>query len=627
MRAVMASFMTRFWQRPLIVGGLAVVLSTAYAGWTLDQGWIPHDEGQLGHTAERILQGELPHRDFVEPYTGGLGYLNALAFRLGGVRSEVLRWEMLPFFAAFAACVFLIANRVLSPAMAAAVTLLCTCLTLPIYPAGMPSWYNLFLATYGTAALLRHLDTWCRKWLLLAGVCGGLSILVKVTGLYFIAAALLWLVYCEQLQCDTSGRRSKMFSFSASLALAAFGGLGFFFVRRENPLMDVVHFVLPFLGLAAFVIRNEWLRGRGSFTSRFVRLATCLTPFCCGIAIPLLIFAVPYILTQSVGDLVQGMFVLPAQRLTGARMAFPELQWLLMAIPLACLFGVGLFNRRFMTNNIALVFCLLLIGLLAVSHTTSGYVAIFQAIRNLLPFLAMIALVMLFRFRDDWLNDAGRQEVLLLSAVAFFVSLVQFPYSGGFYFFYAAPLGVLLAAYIVRFQPNAPRPLHFAGLCFVTLFLLLRMHDPNPAITGGPYSPQTPTCALQIDRCHLTVSQEQANLYNGLIASVRARSSEGSYIYAAPDCPEVYFLAGRRNPTRSLYDFFDAKNAGSYRKLFDDLDQLGVQVVVLKQCSEFSAQLDPELVVLIEQRYPHRECFQVQGRSGPRDAFIVLWRS
>lgn len=620
---VVARSATRILQRPLVVGSVVVALSTAYAGWTLDQGWIPHDEGQLGHTAERILNGELPHRDFVEPYTGGLGYLNALAFWLGGVRSEVLRWEMLPFFAVFSACIFLIAKRIVSAAWAATVTFLCSCLTLPIYPAGMPSWYNLFLATYGTVALLRHLDTKCWKWLVVAGVCGGLSILVKVTGLYFVAAALLWLVYREQLQCDPLARRALIFSILASLALTVFAGLGFFFLRRENPLMDVVHFVLPFTGLAAFVLRNEWQRGRGNFTSRFVRLAAYLTPFCCGVAIPLLLFVLPYVITQSVINLVQGMFVLPAQRLTGARMSFPDPQWLLMAIPLASLFGVGLFDRRIVTKTIAVMCCLLLVGLLAVSHTSSGYVAIFQAIRNLLPFLAMIALVMLFTMSKNRLDDARREELFLLTAAAFFISLVQFPYSGGFYFFYVAPLGVLLAAYLVSFQPNAPRQLHCAALCFVTLFLLLRMHNPNPAITGGPYAPQTPTAALQIDRCRLTVSQEQANLYNRLITAVREHSGDGSYIYAAPDCPEVYFLSGRRNPTRSLYDLFDVRDAASYQKLVQDLDQLGVQVVVLKQCSEFSTRLAPELAALLEQRFQHRESFQVQGR----DAFIVLWRS
>ena len=56
-----------------------------FAGWYgytgLDRGWVPHDEGQFAQAADRILAGEMPHRDFDEMYTGGLSYLNAAAFR------------------------------------------------------------------------------------------------------------------------------------------------------------------------------------------------------------------------------------------------------------------------------------------------------------------------------------------------------------------------------------------------------------------------------------------------------------------------------------------------------------------------------------------------------------------
>ena len=47
----------------------------------IDRGWVPHDEGLIGHTAERVLAGELPHRDFDDVYTGGLAYINAGAMR------------------------------------------------------------------------------------------------------------------------------------------------------------------------------------------------------------------------------------------------------------------------------------------------------------------------------------------------------------------------------------------------------------------------------------------------------------------------------------------------------------------------------------------------------------------
>jgi hypothetical protein len=308
-------------------------------------------------------------------------------------------------------------------------------------------------------------------------------------------------------------------------------------------------------------------------------------------------------------------------------MPFPDLFWIGAAIPLASLFAIGLVKRPPFSSALTCFVSALLIALFAVSHTAPGHAGIFQALRNSLPLLVMIAAFSLMRTSGLRLTARQRLELFLLSAVTLFGSLIQFPYSGGFYFFYAAPLGVLLGTYIVAFQPHAPRPVLAGVLCLVVAFLVLRMHHPNPAITGGPYAPHMEVAPLQLERCHLTVSHAQARLYNSVIGAVRAHSGEHVPIYAAPDCPEIYFLSGRKNPTRSLYDFFQDRDAAGNRQWVDDLDRLGITVVVLKQVSEFSAPLDPDLVALLEERFPHRECFASGDKSGSRDSFVVLWRS
>jgi hypothetical protein len=61
------------------------VISAALVVSRIDRGWIPHDEGTIGHSAERVLAGELPHRDFDDVYTGGLAYVNAGAMRMFGI--------------------------------------------------------------------------------------------------------------------------------------------------------------------------------------------------------------------------------------------------------------------------------------------------------------------------------------------------------------------------------------------------------------------------------------------------------------------------------------------------------------------------------------------------------------
>ncbi len=62
------------------------IASATYVGARLDRGWFPLDEGALGHSAERVLAGELPHRDFDDAYTGGLARFDAVVFEVLGTR-------------------------------------------------------------------------------------------------------------------------------------------------------------------------------------------------------------------------------------------------------------------------------------------------------------------------------------------------------------------------------------------------------------------------------------------------------------------------------------------------------------------------------------------------------------
>jgi len=109
-----ASIVVEVQQRWII--GLAVWLScAAYLSGFVEHRWIAHDEGYLGYTAERCLGGQLPHRDFFEGYTGGLIYLHAFAFWLGGIDIAATRWLFYFFTLLFVPAVYLIAVRAAPP--------------------------------------------------------------------------------------------------------------------------------------------------------------------------------------------------------------------------------------------------------------------------------------------------------------------------------------------------------------------------------------------------------------------------------------------------------------------------------------------------------------------------------
>jgi hypothetical protein len=102
---------------------LVWLLSALYLGANLNRGWVDHDEGTLGQSAERVLNGELPHRDFDDPYTGGLAYIDAHIFRLFGINLLSLRLLLFGVFLAWVPAVYAIAREFLTPLPAAGLTL------------------------------------------------------------------------------------------------------------------------------------------------------------------------------------------------------------------------------------------------------------------------------------------------------------------------------------------------------------------------------------------------------------------------------------------------------------------------------------------------------------------------
>src|SRR5277367_1124923 len=191
------------WVVHLSVLAAVLVIAGIYVGMHIGRGWVPADDGTLSQSALRVMQGQLPHSDFGEVYTGGLSFIHALAFQVLGVNLMSLRICVFLFFLTWVPAVYYIAQSFISPIAAGFVTLLAVAWSYPNYPAAMPSWYNLFFATFGAAAMLRYLEVRTRRWLVVAGVCGGVSILIKVIGAYYIAGMLLFLAFLEQSESQS----------------------------------------------------------------------------------------------------------------------------------------------------------------------------------------------------------------------------------------------------------------------------------------------------------------------------------------------------------------------------------------------------------------------------------------
>jgi hypothetical protein len=607
----------------VLLGVLAV--SAAYVGWHLGRGWMPFDDGALAQSAERVLRGELPHRDFDDVYTGGLAVLNAAAFRVLGTTLWSLRLVLFAVFLAWVPAVYAIAARFVRPIAAAMVTLLAVVWSLPSYPAAMPSWYNLFLATFGVAALFRYLEDGRTRWLVVAGAMGGLSFLVKVVGLYYVAGVLLFLVFHAQATARAStaanGRRAGAYALFVTVSLTVFVAALAMLVRRQLHATEVVQLVMPGALIAAVLVRNEWTVPAGGSRARFMGLATLTLPFLFGVVLPIALFLVPYGVSGSLGAFAYGVFALPMKRFGVAGVAAPPLWTMLALVPLAlAVFAAERLEARARHAGLAALVAGLALMLLATGWSDAAYRGVWYSVRSLLPVLALVAVATLWRPRAaDVEQPMQRDRLALLLCVAALCSLVQFPYAVPNYFCYVAPLVALLAVGLSSHLRRPSRAVSAALLAFYVAFAVLRVNGAtlnSMGVTHGQYHSTVPMGLARGGG--LRIPRDQAMVYRRLVPMVEQRA-QGGYTWASPDAPELYFLTGLRNPTRSLFDFFD-DTTGRTTRMLEALNTHGVTAVVLNARPAFSPALPDALVEALETRYPYAANvgpYQVRWRGAP----------
>jgi hypothetical protein len=597
------------------------IVAAIYLRSSAYRGWIPTDEGSLAHSAERVLGGELPHRDFDELYTGGLSLFYALGFAVLGVKLSSIRTVLLLCSLLWVPAVYLIAARFVPPPIAGLVALLCVAWSVPNYFAGLPSWYNLFLATFGTLALLRHLDTGRGRWLIVAGLCGGFSFLVKSIGVYYVAAAILFLVYREQVEVTGEQPSAR---FTGVLVVKALGAAVFLLlllalVYSHLAPMEVLHFVLPGGALCGLLLWSEWRDGRGPFRMRAARFGRPLLTFGVGVLAPIAPFLLPYCLGGSLPELWRGVFVLPQRRLEAAAFPLPPVWTLVAALPITLTLACPVTLPRRLGHVVLGVVVLLLAAVLVSADHESVANAVWYSIRPICPATLIIGCRALGSAgRAATLPPRRRLELFLLLAVAALVSLVQYPYAHRIYFCYGAPLVILAVVALEASTPGAPTRLHLCLLAFYLLFAITSVHAGNTrGLAGSPGERAT----LALDRGGLEVRASDAELYARLVNEIHLHAGPGTFIYATPDCPQVYFLSARRNPTRTLYDFFDQDVARDLtirtRRILSVLEEKDVKVVVINWTPDFTTWIARDLLDALLTRFPYETAL-------PR--YSVRWR-
>jgi hypothetical protein len=223
------------------------------------------------------------------------------------------------------------------------------------------------------------------------------------------------------------------------------------------------------------------------------------------------------------------------------------------------------------------------------------------------------AVVIYLWFKRKMIEPKKQQQLMLLACVAALCSIVQFPFGAPGYFFYAAPLVILTAAALFECIPRPPRLALASLAAFYILFL--RIDNVTPVRLGLMNKAEATLREMDLPRAGgLQVESAVAQMYEDTIHLVEAHA-KGEFAYAVPDCPEIYFLAGLKSPSRHYFEY--AEEDESTSAALKTIERLKINVVAINRDPLFSPMMSQELEGELEKRFPH---------SADTGKFTVRWK-
>ena len=569
--------------------------------------WTPSDEGVLAQSAERVLRGELPHRDFDALWSGGLDWLNAGAFRVLGTRLTSMRQVLVVAWLIGLVAMFDAARQFVSVWCAALVVWCASLWTLSLSSHPLPSWYNLVFALIGTAAVLRAQAQGKHSWMFIAGMAAGASIAVKIVGVYFVAAVLLFCAFHAQGQTPAPAaprlRLSRWYAWLMTVGLVAYLATVLRLISYETTENTLLQFFVPSAALVTVLLTREWRSDGSTDTARLRALLSIAMPFVAGLVLVIGVFVLPWVLSGAIPSLVHGLFVAPQLRFVLVTYQLPGLRSAgLSLLPYALLVAMAPFVRQPLSRADRWALGAFVALFIASAYDGSPTVlTTWYAFRLLTPCVALLTAWWFLRPPRGAAIPQGRQStVFFLVSAAAACSLVQIPMSLWTYFLYFVPLLILAAAALWSALPRMPREVPIA---LAAIAITFQLRNPVDIVREPDSRPSSAMVPLGGARGGLIVTREDSTRFAQIEDEVRKRATS-EWLYVWHDAPEIYFLTGMRNPTRTFFEAFAdpaTQTAGAIEAVLLEKD---VSVIVLTRPDKAVAPMPPELRRWIEIRYP-----------------------
>jgi len=433
--------------KKIILFLVVVIFAVAYFSPSVDFLLNSADEGYLLYNFERCARGELPHRDFYDVYGALTYFLGGLLFKVFGVKLLVIRVSVIVLMAIMASLIFLIGCKVAPPLFAALGSALFVIFWgNPLFPLVLYANHCAHcLALVGILCMAAYLNDGNKRWVLAAGICGGLGILFNLLiGVFTLIALGLFLGLKEQFPILQGSHDEAPANENASLprilrtcksllgiAMAAVFALYFIRFRLDVPYFVI--FLLPFFLFLGWMVVGEISASKASGSDEsFARWAGLkgfvLEGILLGVGpvILLLLQALFYYLAGGLDEMFYDTFVLPWS--IDYYLAFDSAELHTALIAVACaLVALAVWLGGHLTGKSALAKSIFFAAVLAALVAPTVYVFAYNVVdmvwnirvSHVLPTASLlVAFPILIKLKQDSPEEARHKLFLSLCYVS-----------------------------------------------------------------------------------------------------------------------------------------------------------------------------------------------------------------
>jgi hypothetical protein len=550
--------------------------------------------------AERVLQGEVPYRDFLYNYTPGILWLNALLMRLFGVNLMTIHVGLLVFKVATLVILYFAAKRLVGVwAALVPVALSLSWIGYKYIFGVFPTQYSMPFILLGIIFMLVYDEGGRLRFLFLSGLSVGIVFLFKYNvGILLFGCGTL-AILIRELALNHSSRKATAPESDAKAKQAAADAtsrtdslrsmmLRVFLQGLSKSAVYWLGFAFSLLPLIFYMARNQAL---GAMLDHFLHHVSAYGN---ERAVPL-----PHV--KQLAPVFAGLLVVLAGAHIILRKAHRYFQPYLHLVFFLAAIALLIPNRAFIIKNSAMAFMAYLpiflfsgtaIALLwqlkkesAVSsqqssdrglNTGSGPLADESPFRpdalskgehigspkriipsSLHPFIPSSLL-------SNWWQENGRLIIVGLFALGAYLEM--YPRADYYHLVRALPPTFLLIAllgarllprlrdYLAGYLPSTERAMVFCGAVAVALLMLVGFVNTwQPNFTAGfGFIDRTP---LAIERAEgILVPPKQAEFVESLVGLIQANSAPEDTVFSfGQRGAGFYFLSGRRNPTKFVW--------------------------------------------------------------------------